>query len=380
MASTTDSALTIVLAGGGTAGHIEPALAVGEVLRNRYGAQVLALGTSRGLESDIIPARGFDLELITPVPVPRRLNADLFALPFKVVRSIRQARKILKKNRADAVFGTGGYVSASAYLAAKSLGIPFYVLETNALAGMANKMGVRLGGTGFNAIAGSGMPGDIVGVPVRPQLAGGDPNGEKTARAREIFGLVEDRPTILVTGGSQGAASINAAVAGSVDRLVDAGYQILHAYGKKNQPPHEHPHYVSLPYIEDMAAALAVADLVVCRSGAMTVAEVSASGLPAVYVPLPHGNGEQGLNCEAVVAEGAARKIDDAKFSPDTMYNEVSSILGDSGTYQRMCTAAAASQQGDAAWRLAERIIFDNSVNPSPFTSAEGTSHEASST
>ena len=100
MASTTDSALTIVLAGGGTAGHIEPALAVGEVLRNRYGAQVLALGTSRGLESDIIPARGFDLELITPVPVPRRINADLFALPFKVVRSIRQARKILKKNRA----------------------------------------------------------------------------------------------------------------------------------------------------------------------------------------------------------------------------------------------------------------------------------------
>lgn len=380
MASTTDSALTIVLAGGGTAGHIEPALAVGEVLRNRYGAQVLALGTSRGLESDIIPARGFDLELITPVPVPRRINADLFALPFKVLRSIRQARKILKKNRADAVFGTGGYVSASAYLAAKSLGIPFYVLETNALAGMANKMGVRLGGTGFNAIAGSGMPGDIVGVPVRPQLAGGDPSGEKTARAREIFGLVEDRPTILVTGGSQGAASINAAVAGSVDRLVDAGYQILHAYGKKNQPPQEHPHYVSLPYIEDMAAALAVADLVVCRSGAMTVAEVSASGLPAVYVPLPHGNGEQGLNCEAVVAEGAARKIDDAKFTPDTMYNEVSSILGDSGTYQRMRIAAAASQQGDAAWRLAERIIFDNSVNPSPFTAAEGTSHEASST
>lgn len=379
MASTTDTALTVVLAGGGTAGHIEPALAVGEVLRNRYGAQVLALGTSRGLESDIVPARGFSLELITPVPVPRRINADLFALPFKILRSIRQARKILKKNRADAVFGTGGYVSASAYLAAKSLGIPFYVLETNALAGMANKMGVRLGGTGFNAIEGSGMKGDIVGIPVRPQLAGGDPSGEKTARARELFSLVADRPTILVTGGSQGAASINAAVAGSIDRLVDAGYQVLHAYGKKNEPPREHAHYVSLPYIEDMAAALAVADLVVCRSGAMTVAEVSASGLPAVYVPLPHGNGEQGLNCEAVVAEGAARKIDDAEFSPDVMYDAVTSVLGDDATYRQMRSAAAASEHGDAAWRLAERIIFDRSVNPLRRASAEHPEEETAS-
>ena len=365
MASTTDSALTVVLAGGGTAGHIEPALAVGEVLRTRYKAEVLALGTSRGLESDIIPSRGFDLELITPVPVPRRINGDLFALPFKVLRSIRQARKILKKNRADAVFGTGGYVSASAYLAAKSLGIPFYVLETNALAGMANKMGVRLGGTGFNAIESSGMPGDVVGIPVRPQLTGGDPSGEKAARGRELFGLADDRPTILITGGSQGAASINTAVAGGIDRLLADGYQVLHAYGKKNDPPAEKKHYVSLPYIEDMAAALAVADLVVCRSGAMTVAEVSACGLPAIYVPLPIGNGEQGLNCKTVVAEGAARKIDDAKFSPDVMYEAVTEILGDEENYRQMRKAAAASEQGDAAWRLAERIVFDNSTTQS---------------
>lgn len=193
---------TVALAGGGTAGHIEPALAVGEALQNRHDAKVIALGTERGLETDIVPDRGFALHLIEPVPVPRKISLDLVALPLKVMRSVRQTRRIFTEEGVDAVFGTGGYVSAPAYLAAKSLRLPFYVHESNAIAGAANKLGVKLGGVGFNAVTGSGMPGEVVGVPVRPGL-GQDPAGEAAARGRQRWGLDPDRPVVLVTGGSQ---------------------------------------------------------------------------------------------------------------------------------------------------------------------------------
>ena len=347
--------LSIVIAGGGTAGHIEPALAVGEDLRAHYGARVTALGTTKGLERDIIPQRGFDLELVTPVPIPRKLSKQTFALPFTISKSVRETRRVLKKAKADAVFGTGGYVAASAYLAARSLGIPFFVLETNALSGIANKLGVRMGGTGFNAHADSGMPGEVVGIPVRPGM-GADPNGTVAARAREKWGLDADRPTIVVTGGSQGAQSINKAVAGAAPELTE-NYQILHAYGKKNEAPAAHEHYVAVPYIDDMAGALAVADLMVCRSGAMTVAEVTAAGVPAIYVPLPHGNGEQALNCKDVVAAGAARQIDDADLTPERLRAAVEDILGDADTFRAMRDAAAHNEAGEAAAVIASRIV-----------------------
>ena len=201
--------ISVVIAGGGTAGHIEPALAVGEALRERHGARITALGTEKGLERDIIPARGVDLSLITPVPIPRKVNAQLFKLPFNLSRAVGEAKQVLKDVEADVVFGTGGYVAGPAYIAARSLGIPFYVLETNALAGMANKLGVKMGGIGLNAHPDSGMPGEVVGIPVRPSLAE-DPNGNLAADARTKWNLAE-LPTILITGGSQGAASINRA-------------------------------------------------------------------------------------------------------------------------------------------------------------------------
>lgn len=352
----TTSSPSVVIAGGGTAGHIEPALAVGEVLASQHGARITALGTTKGLESDIIPARGVDLRMITPVPIPRKPSPALFAVPWKVLSSVRETREILKDVGADAVFGTGGYVAAPAYLAARSLGLPFYVLETNALAGMANKLGVRLGGVGFNAQKESGMPGDVVGIPVRPGL-GHDPDGSARHRAQEQWGLDPERKVILVTGGSQGAQSINKAVSGAVPELVEAGFQILHAYGKKNTKPLEHEHYHGVPYIDDMAAALAVADMIVCRSGAMTVAEVTSAGLPAVYVPLPHGNGEQALNCKQVVEAGAAVMVPDAELNPSRLVEEVLKIIGDGGVAEMMAAAAARNSVGEAAAVIAERII-----------------------
>ena len=347
---------TVVLAGGGTAGHIEPALAVGEVLREQYGANVVALGTERGLETTIVPARGFNLQLIDPVPIPRKKPWKLLGVPFKLARSVHQTRKVMKDSKAEAVFGTGGYVSASAYLAAASLRLPFFVLETNALAGMANKLGVKLGGVGINAVANSGMPGDVVGIPVRPGV-GVDTDGAKALRGYKMWDLDPDKPVVLITGGSQGAVSINRAVAGAIEDIAARGYQVLHAYGRKNDAPKPHEGYTAVPYIDDMEAAYAVADMVVCRSGAMTVAENSAAGLPAVYIPLPHGNGEQGLNSAPLVATGAAMRIDDAELTPDALARSVNEILGRPEQMQRMREALEHSGAGSVAEDLAARII-----------------------
>lgn len=351
----TEKTLSVVVAGGGTAGHIEPALAVGEVLRDTYGAKVVALGTERGLETSIVPARGFELELIDPVPIPRRKPWLLPSVPVKLARSVRQTRSVLKEAGAQVVFGTGGYVSAPAYLAAATMGLPFFVLETNALAGMANKLGVQLGGAGFNAVANSGMKGDVVGIPVRPGV-GVDPDGVKAERGRRMWNLDPDRKTLLVTGGSQGAVRINDALAGAIERITADGYQVLHAYGRKNDAPPAHEGYTALPYIDDMEAAYAVADLVVCRSGAMTVAENSAAGLPAIYVPLPHGNGEQGLNSAHLVSTGAAVRIDDRDLTPDALYAAVSEILGDDELRAQMRSALQRSGAGNVAEELAARI------------------------
>lgn len=348
--------LSVVIAGGGTAGHIEPALAVGEALAQRHGARITALGTSKGLERDIIPARGVDLKMITPVPIPRKVSAQILKLPFTIIKSVLETRKVLKEVKADAVFGTGGYVAAPAYLAAKSMGVPFYVLETNALSGMANKLGVKLGGVGFNAQAGSGMPGEIVGIPVRPGI-GEDPDGSVAAQAREQWGL-RDRPTIVVTGGSQGAVSINEAVSDAVEDLA-RDFEILHAYGKKNDKPYAREGYVPVPYIDNMAGALAVADLMVCRSGAMTVAEVTAARIPAIYVPLPHGNGEQALNSKPVVDAGAAVQIPDAELSADRLIQEVRSILKDPVRLESMKEAMNSTTAGDVSSVLADRIARD---------------------
>ncbi|PLA27996.1 UDP-N-acetylglucosamine--N-acetylmuramyl-(pentapeptide) pyrophosphoryl-undecaprenol N-acetylglucosamine transferase [Corynebacterium coyleae] len=349
------SELNVVLAGGGTAGHIEPALAVGEVLRDQFGANVVALGTERGLETTIVPARGFQLALIDPVPIPRKKPWKLAAVPAKLLRSVNQAKEAMKSSGAQVVLGTGGYVSAPAYLAAKSLRLPFFVLETNALAGMANKLGVKLGGVGLNAVANSGMAGDVVGIPVRPGV-GVDPDGAKRERGLRTWGLDPEKTTVLVTGGSQGAVSINTALAGAVERITAAGHQVLHAYGRKNDAPAPHEGYTAVPYIDDMEAAYAVADVVVCRSGAMTVAENSAAGVPAIYIPLPHGNGEQGLNSAHLVATGAALRIDDAELTGDVLVEKLLPLLNNDDARAEMRRAIAQSGAGNVAEDLARRI------------------------
>ena len=228
-----------------------------------------------------------------------------------MLRAVRQTRAVLDKVDADVVIGFGGYVSLPAYLAARGAGrrgrrVPVVIHEANASAGLANRVGARSAKRVLSAVADPGLPhAEVVGVPVRAAITSLD-RAALRSEARAHFGFADDARVLLVFGGSQGAASINRAVAAAAADLAAAGVAVLHAYGAKNTielrtPEPGDPPYVAVPYLSRMDLAYSAVDLAICRSGAMTVAEVTAVGLPAVYVPLPIGNGEQRLNALPVV-------------------------------------------------------------------------------
>lgn len=367
--SSGDPALSVVVAGGGTAGHIEPALAVADALRELDPTvRITALGTERGLETDLVPARGYPLELIPPVPLPRKPTVDLLRLPGRVRSAVRRTRTVLDDVQADVVVGFGGYVALPAYLAAgRGLRpgrrrIPVVVHEANAGAGIANKVGARGASRVLAAVSGSGLRGaQVVGIPVRGSITGLDRAGLR-AQAREHFGLDPVAPVLLVFGGSQGARSLNEAVAGAARELGAAGISVLHAHGPKNtvaidQDPGA-PAYVAVPYLTRMDLAYAAADVVICRSGAMTVAEVSAVGLPAMYVPLPHGNGEQELNAKPVVAAGGGMIVADADLSPRRVVDTIVPLMQDRARLAAMSACAAGAGHRESAKEIA-KIVMD---------------------
>lgn len=368
----TDAAapLSVVLAGGGTAGHVEPALAVADALRALDPAiRVTALGTARGLETRLVPDRGYDLRLVTPVPLPRKLNGDLFRLPWRIRRSVRETRAVLDEVRADVVVGFGGYVAVSAYLAARGRfpgrrrpTVPVVIHEANARAGIANRLGARTARRVLAAVPDSGLDrAEVVGMPLRASITTLDRAGLR-AEARAHFGFADDARVLLVFGGSQGAVSLNRAVSGAATALAGARVSVLHAHGPKNTldlpaPNPGDPPYVAVPYLTRMDLAYAAADLAICRSGAMTVAEVSAVGLPAVYVPLPIGNGEQRLNALPVVQAGGGILVADADLTPGYVADEVVGIITDDARLAAMTDAAAQVGHRDAARRVADVVL-----------------------
>jgi len=369
----TSRPISVVVAGGGTAGHIEPALAVADALRVLDPTvTVTALGSSRGLETTLVPARGYALELIPPVPLPRKPTVDLLKLPLRVVRSVRRTREIFAAVEADVLVGFGGYVALPAYLAARGRlfgrggRIPVVIHEANARAGIANKVGARSAERVLAAVAGSGIAArgaadaDVIGIPVRPTITGLD-RAAVRAEARAHFGLPESGPVLLVFGGSQGARSLNDAVSGASAALAGAGISVLHAHGPKNSLDVEQRNpnapYVAVPYIDRMDLAYAAADLAICRSGAMTVAEVSATGLPAVYVPLPHGNGEQELNARPVVDAGGGILVSDATLTEQYVSETVVALLADTEKIATMSRAAAGAGHKGAAAAVAQIVL-----------------------
>jgi UDP-N-acetylglucosamine--N-acetylmuramyl-(pentapeptide) pyrophosphoryl-undecaprenol N-acetylglucosamine transferase len=329
------------------------------------GIRITALGTARGLETRLVPERGYDLRLIPPVPLPRKLTADLARLPWRVRSAVRQTRDVLDDVDADVVIGFGGYVALPAYLAARGgllrrrRSVPVVVHEANASAGWANRVGARSAQRVLSAVPDPGLRNvEVVGVPVRQAITDLD-RAALRAQARAHFGFADDARVLFVFGGSQGAQSINRAVAGAADALASAGISVLHAHGPKNvldlpEPQAGDPPYVAVPYLSRMDLAYAAADLAVCRSGAMTVAEVSAVGLPAIYVPLPIGNGEQRLNALPVVSAGGGVLVDDADLSPSFIAETVAGLLSDNRKLSAMTSAAVLAGHPDAAKRVAQ--------------------------
>uniref|UniRef100_UPI0034DF277B UDP-N-acetylglucosamine--N-acetylmuramyl- (pentapeptide) pyrophosphoryl-undecaprenol N-acetylglucosamine transferase n=1 Tax=Modestobacter roseus TaxID=1181884 RepID=UPI0034DF277B len=242
---------------------------------------------------------------------------------------------LLTELGADVVVGFGGYVALPAYLAARRAGIPVVVHEQNALPGLANRIGARLAARVAVTVPGTPLRGgEHVGMPLRTSISGLD-RAARRAEARAAFGLDADRPTLLVFGGSQGAASLNRAAVSAADALTAAGVQVLHARGPKNtdvavpaRPAGAAP-YVVVDYLDRMDLAYAAADLALCRSGAVTVAELSAVGLPAAFVPLPIGNGEQRLNALPVVEAGGGLLVADADLTPGWIAAELVPLLTD---------------------------------------------------
>ncbi len=313
--------MSVVLAGGGTAGHIEPALAVADALRRMDPRIPLTcLGTERGLETRLVPLRGYDLALIPPVPLPRKPTAELLSVPGRLAHAVRTAGDVLDRTRAQVVVGFGGYVATPAYLAARRRHVPIVVHDANVRAGLANRIGALFTRHVFTAHPGTKLPhATCVGIPIRKEISGLN-RLALADKAREHFGLRPDLPVLLVTGGSQGARSLNLAVLDAADQIRAAGVQVLHLLGPRSglevHMPPVGPPYVTLPYVDRMDLAYAAADFALCRSGALTCAEMTTVGLPAAYVPLPHGNGEQRLNALPIERAGGGLIVDDAALSP----------------------------------------------------------------
>lgn len=354
--------MRVVLAGGGTAGHIEPALALADTLRRLDPSVVITcLGTERGLETRLIPARGYALELVPAVPLPRAITPALLTMPGRLAGAINAAAAVLDRAQADILVGFGGYVATPAYLAARRRGIPIVVHEANPRPGLANRLGARLTEHVFSGHPDSTLAkAEYIGTPLRRDIVALDrfSMGDK---ARSWFGLQADRPTLLVFGGSQGARSLNQAALAAAPALRSAGVQVLHIIGPKNtvehEPPPGDPQYVLLTYIDRMDLAYAAADLALCRSGALTCAELTAVGLPAAYIPLPHGNGEQRLNATRIADGGGGLMIDDSELSPDWIIQNVLPILRDPERVAAMSEAALSLGRKDADVVLARKVL-----------------------
>lgn len=363
---TESAALSVVLAGGGTAGHISPLLAIARAMvEARPAARVIAVGTAAGMETRLVPAAGFRLETIERVPMPRRPSVDLFKLPVRLVRAVRQALKIIDAAHADVVVGVGGYVSTPLYLAAWIRRVPVVIHEANARPGLANRLGARVARSVAVAFRGTGLPDEQwVGMPMRREISTLD-RGAARRKARADLGLDPDLATLIVTGGSSGAASINRAVAAAAPRVAEGGarVQVLHITGRGKQitgPDGEllaAEGYRQVEYVDGMEKVYAAADLLLARAGAATVCEVAAVGLPAVFVPLPHGNGEQRRNASELVEVGGALMVDDARLTVDWLLAEVLPLVQDPERLEQMSRAAAPLGVRDADTRMAKLII-----------------------
>lgn len=332
-----------LLAGGGTAGHVNPLLAVADRLkRDDPECAVAVVGTDSGLETELVPARGFELITIDKVPLPRRVGADAFRFPARLARVVRELREIIRNRGIDVVVGFGGFVSAPAYLAAWREKVPVVVHEANAVPGFANRLGSKLTRYVGVAFAGTRLRhARLVGMPLAAPIEELDTRARREEALR-FFGFDGKNRILLVTGGSQGARSINTTVSTEIESLLGIGWDVLHIVGRRSELGDSgRTGYRVLSFCNRMDLAFSAADFVISRAGSATVSELTALGLPAVYVPYPFGNGEQERNTAGVVAAGGAIMIDDATFTPSWVRSDLIPLLKNPETIADLAAKAA---------------------------------------
>jgi UDP-N-acetylglucosamine--N-acetylmuramyl-(pentapeptide) pyrophosphoryl-undecaprenol N-acetylglucosamine transferase len=328
---------TVVLAGGGTAGHVEPALAVARQWKLAHPTdRLIFLGTTTGLENSLVPAANFELHLIPRVRISRKPSPSWLRVPFDLISSVLQSNAVIK--HADVVVGFGGYVSAPAYIAARLSRVPIVIHEANAKPGWANRLGSLF--SKYLAVAhpvdsGKFQHALLAGLPLRSDVAeafnGAQADWGKARRAARVrLGFPADIPLILVMGGSQGSVAINTVIASSVESFNEQGLSVLHSVGKLNHLPQAKGGYRAVAYVEEMADAYLAADLIIGRSGAVTCSEFRALGRYALFVPLPIGNGEQFFNAASLVADNRAEVITQKEFTADYLKSHITDLLAKS--------------------------------------------------
>lgn len=331
-----------LLAGGGTAGHVNPLLTVAAALIQRAPTdRVIALGTKEGLESRLVPAAGIELLTIEKLPFPRRLGFWSIVFPFKFFSAVSTIRRYIREHAIDIVVGFGGYVSAPAYIAARQEKISLVIHEANALPGIANRIGNRFASAAGKTFRAANLAHtEFVGMPLRTSITA-LATKKDVAAARAHFGLRPDQFTLLVTGGSLGARSINQTIESSRPLLAAAGIQVLHIVGGSSELEEvSDSQYVRIRYLDQMELAMAASDFAVSRAGAATVSEFSAIGLPALYIPYPVGNGEQKYNLQDVLAAGGAVTVSDSDFTPEYVRSTLIPMLSDSKALAQMSESA----------------------------------------
>jgi len=351
----------IVLVGGGTAGHVNPLLAVAdELVRTQVATpgDILVVGTREGLEATLVPDAGYTLVTTRKLPFPRRANLEAALFWPRFVVATLQVMRYLRRHKAEVLAGFGGYASAPGYVAAWLSRIPLVIHEANAVPGFANRLGAKL--TKFQAVAfhRTRLPhARVMGMPMARAIT--HPVGAPTvSQARSDFGLSPRKKTLLVTGGSQGSVTINSTVTAVVEEILALGWQVLHIVGQKNPVPRNLPKgYHVLPYCNDMDKAFRAATAVISRAGASTVSEIQLLGLPAIFVPYPVGNGEQEKNAEDSLRAGAAVLVSDRDFTPEYVAQTVLPLLGDDQALARMKNNAKNLGRPDAAQEFAQLIV-----------------------
>lgn len=363
--------MRVVIAGGGTTGHLAPGLAVADLLRFR-GAEVMFIGTPNGPEARLVPKAGYPFKAVSVIGRgPGKLTVRNARAVAKLGTATLRTLGTMRRFKPDVVVGTGGYVSLPAAAAARLSGVPLVLHEQNSVPGMANRVARR-----FALSVGVSFPGTerffgegavLVGNPVRESLNHFDRAALRPAGLAE-FGLEEGRPTLLVFGGSQGAQSINEAVIGAYELWRDTDLQVLHLAGPRNadavqaaieghRAPGDRLVYRVVGYTDSMELAYACSDLALCRSGASTVAELAAVGLPAILVPLPISlDDDQRKNAEAVVEVGGARMLLNAELNPQVVVEVVGSLMSEPSTLAGMTKGVRSLARPDAAERFAELV------------------------